>query len=109
MRLSRRFLTFVIVAFGLGVHARASADPPRVSLDWSKLSDAIREGGVSLLRPRESPRAAERNATGDSPTWRESQRRWIGLSPDFSLVARDWGGAQDAWSEIEASRARYPG
>jgi inorganic pyrophosphatase len=31
------------------------------------------------------------------------------LEPDKHSTTREWGGADDAWAEIEASRARYPG
>jgi inorganic pyrophosphatase len=31
------------------------------------------------------------------------------LEPDKHSTTREWGGTADAWAEIEASRARYPG
>jgi inorganic pyrophosphatase len=31
------------------------------------------------------------------------------LEPEKHSTTREWGGAADAWAEIEASRARYPG
>ena len=31
------------------------------------------------------------------------------LEPDKHSTTREWGGAAEAWKEIEASRARYPG
>ncbi|MCU1374950.1 MAG: ppa, partial [Actinomycetia bacterium] len=31
------------------------------------------------------------------------------LEPDKHSTTREWGGAADAWAEIEASRLRYPG
>lgn len=59
--------------------ARAD-DAPRLSVDWDKLGDALRQAPGVLL-PHE-----QRDD--------EHVERWVGMAPRMSLVARDWGASQ---------------
>jgi hypothetical protein len=80
----------VAVAASLAAEpARAqSVGAGRVSLDWEKLAQALRNGGDSLL-PHEQPwRPPDPNA---GSTTVANDLRW---APHLSLVARDWCGAQ---------------
>lgn len=60
---------------------------PRLVIDWSKVADALRDG-ESFVKPREV--TAHTTSTGAD----RERERWFGVSPHVSLVARDWGGAQ---------------
>jgi hypothetical protein len=62
----------------------------RVRLDWDKLAMAIRNGGDLL--PHEQPWRPPSPADTQSPS--PATSRPPGLTPNVSLVARDWGGAQ---------------
>jgi hypothetical protein len=48
--------------------------------------------GTSTLLPRESE--AWRPAAGPEQSAASGESPWIGTRPNFSLVARDWGGSQ---------------
>lgn len=71
-------------------------DSPRLSVDWGKLGEVLRQAPGMLL-PREHdvehvehPEHGDR-ADGDIPL---AARRLVGLAPRMSLVARDWGASQ---------------
>jgi hypothetical protein len=86
----------VAAALGLGLALQtptARADgSPRLSVDWAKLGDVLRQA-PSLLPKEDVERAehADRGESGDVPL---AARRWVGLAPRMSLVARDWGASQ---------------
>jgi hypothetical protein len=67
------------------ISGRAAADYGdhglRLSVDWGKLDEVIRDGANSLERPLRSPVSS-------------TETRLFGVSPHVSLIARDWGGAQ---------------
>jgi hypothetical protein len=79
--------SFAIVA-SLFATRPAHAEPgmPRLTIDWEKLASALRDGGETLVLPRET-------TTVRVPTTNERER-FIGVSPHVSLVARDWSGVQ---------------
>ena len=81
-------VAFATLAVFAPTRAYAADEFSRLHLDWDKLSDAIRTGGVALF-PRES-------AVGRSPLTLEASQpeRWFGGTPHVSLVARDWSGVQ---------------
>jgi hypothetical protein len=88
----------VAASLGLGLALAAPAaradGSPRLSVDWGKLGDVLRQG-TSLL-PKEDVEHAEaahgeRGENGDLPP---TARPWVGLAPRMSLVARDWGSSQ---------------
>jgi hypothetical protein len=89
MTTRRILVTAGAIAVASLVASRADADEGlRVSIDWGKLADVLRDGG-SLL-PRESP-----SLSLDHPARSGSSHlRWLGASPRFSVIARDWGGVQ---------------
>jgi hypothetical protein len=69
----------------------------RLTVDWSKLAEIIRDGGATLapelglrLGSEDTPPASAGGAT--APTTEEV--RWFGKSPQLGLVARDWGEAR---------------
>lgn len=69
--------------------ARADEGSFRLSCDWDKLAQVMRDGGRALLpQERWQPRG------GSSESTRNASEKWVGLSPHLSLVARDWGHAQ---------------
>src|ERR1700730_503466 len=71
------------------VASRADADDRlRLSINWGKLAEVLRDGG-SLL-PRESFQPGFEHPARSGSTY----PRWFGASPHVSLIARDWGGAQ---------------
>jgi len=78
------------LGLGLALHAPAArADGfPRLSVDWGKLGDVLRQG-ASLLPREHGAERAEHGDRGES-----SEQPLIGLAPRMSLVARDWGSSQ---------------
>lgn len=75
--------------------AVAAADvPPRLAVDWDRLSAVLQEG-ASWLQPRPSSAYALKDAAGhiQAPPW-------IGTSPRLALVARDWGVSQVLWGHL---------
>ncbi|HLK41261.1 MAG TPA: hypothetical protein VKU41_31135 [Polyangiaceae bacterium] len=64
----------------------SEADELRLRVDWGKLADVLREGGATLTAASAWPTEGT-----PAPT---STMRWLGASPDFSIVARDWGSTQ---------------
>src|SRR2546428_10277532 len=76
-------LTFAAVT---SIPSVARADETsRMNLDWAKLADAIRDGGIALF-PREG--YATGYATGyKNGTLRQDPERWVGVTPHPSLVA----------------------
>ncbi len=66
--------------------ARAD-DTSSANLDFSKLADAIRDGGAALF-----PREGYGSRGGVLP--QQDVERWLGVTPHVSLVARDWSGVQ---------------
>lgn len=79
-------LMLVVATTLLPSVARAD-DTSRMNLDWGKLADAIRDGGIALF-PREG------YGTRSSVLPRQEVERWVGVTPHLSLVARDWSGVQ---------------
>ncbi len=84
------------LAIGLGLLARdARADgTPRLSVDWGKLGDVLRQAPGILLPREHDAEHAERGEHADGADIPLAERRWIGLAPRMSLVARDWGASQ---------------
>jgi len=70
-------------------------DGLRVSIRWEKLADALREGGPLLSREAWFPGTAGQTGTmfADRPTR-------LRMTPQLSLVARDWGGAQPLFGRL---------
>lgn len=84
-----------MLAVGLSLLAPAAhADgTPRLSVDWGKLGEVLRQGpGMLLPREHDVEHVEHGDKTeGDIPL---AARRWVGLVPRMSLVARDWGASQ---------------
>jgi len=81
--------TFAI-ALGL-VATPARAETGRLMVDWSQFADVLRLGTVALEREGgfhlgEDERPASLRAPEDMP--------WVGSSPRWGIIARDWGGAR---------------
>ncbi|HEX8794940.1 MAG TPA: hypothetical protein VF765_28535 [Polyangiaceae bacterium] len=84
------------LALGLGLLAPdARADgTPRLSVDWGKLGEVLRQApGILLPREHDVEHAehGEHTDGGDIPL---AERRWVGFAPRMSVVARDWGSSQ---------------
>ena len=75
--------------------AVASADvPPRLSVDWDRLSAALQES-ASWFAPRQPAPYGLKDAAGHTQA-----PPWIGTSPRLALVARDWGVSQVLWGHL---------
>ena len=83
------------VAVGLALLAppAQAGDSPRLSVDWGKLGDVLRQAPGMLLPREHDVEHAEHGDHGESEIPLNA-RRWIGLAPRMSLVARDWGASQ---------------
>jgi hypothetical protein len=72
----------------------ASADEfPRLHVDWEKLAELMRADSLSFLPTMEitpGPSAA----THGTPQEPQTESKWIGLSPHWSIIARDWRSSQ---------------
>lgn len=96
MRRPRSGRRLLAAAFGIAVSlvaTRARADDastPRLSIDWGKLAEALRDGSAALFAHRWNRGRLERNV----PTPAPGEWKWLGDSPQMSLVARDWGATQ---------------
>ena len=85
------------IGLGLAAHDARADGTPRLSVEWGKLGDVLRQApGMLLPREHDVEHAehgehGERSESGEIPL---AERRWVGLAPRISLVARDWGASQ---------------
>jgi hypothetical protein len=84
------------LVLGLVLMARPAQadDAPRLSLDWAKLGEVLRQGPAVLLPREHDPEHTEHGERTESSEVPLAERRWVGLAPRMSLVARDWGDSQ---------------
>jgi hypothetical protein len=65
-------------------------DSLRLSIDWGKLADLLRDGPAVLFGQRWNHGRLEQTFSAPPP----AEWKWFGDSPQMSLVARDWGATQ---------------
>lgn len=94
----RSTATAVAAALAIGLallapDARADGTP-RLSVDWGKLGEVLRQAPGILLPREHDAEHAEHGEHAEGADIPLAERRWIGLAPRMSLVARDWGASQ---------------
>lgn len=96
----------VALATALACHPARADDGLRLSVDWGKLGDVLCDGAARLLHhgsgrversvaPGGTGRLVPRSrAEAMPPSQPPPDAKWLGASPQVSLVARDWGASQ---------------
>lgn len=92
----RAWIVGAFVAAALvGSASRASADESlRLHVDWEKLADLMRADGFSFLPTMEITPGPSTTTHGTPSQEPQVESKWIGLSPHWSIIARDWRSSQ---------------
>ena len=88
-RLVRRVAGALAFAAWLPARQAGADEGPRVSIHWGRLAAALRDAG-----PLFSPEAWFPHAWGNAGVTSPDRTPGVHMSPQLSVVARDWGAAQ---------------
>jgi len=99
---SRLVAAAVALATAVVCQPARADDALRLSVDWGKLGDVLRDGAARLLhhgggraeRPAGGRPGPRSRAEAMLPSQPPPDAKWLGDSPQVSLVARDWGASQ---------------
>lgn len=94
MRRCAWFVGAFVAAALVASSSRASADDfPRLHVDWEKLAELMRSDAFSFLPTMDVTPGPSASMHG-APQEPQTESKWIGLSPHWSIIARDWRSSQ---------------
>lgn len=93
-RLKQHLAATLAASALLSIAPAARADPARLTFDWGRFLLHVERFAVKAMeKPRTEPGTTDRAPISADPNPTSLGNAWFGVSPRFTFVARDWGGA----------------